>query len=48
MRFKALLCTRDRWVPAKATRDQAYEHLNLRVPDDVKCVNISSRLCTLL
>ncbi|KAK9814172.1 hypothetical protein WJX72_001606 [[Myrmecia] bisecta] len=24
------------WVPAKATRDEAYEHLNLRVPDDVK------------
>ena len=26
------------WVPASATRDQAYEHLNQRVPDDVKCV----------
>ncbi len=25
-----------RWVPASATRDQAYEHLNARVPDDVK------------
>lgn len=24
------------WVPAKATRDQAYDHLNLRVPDSVK------------
>jgi len=26
------------WVPASATRDQAYEHLNQHVPDDVKCV----------
>ena len=25
------------WVPATATRDQAYEHLNQRVPDDIKC-----------
>ena len=25
------------WVPASATRDQAYEHLNQRVPDDTKC-----------
>jgi hypothetical protein len=34
-------------VPAKATRDQAYEHLNLRVPDDVKCVDTFPRLRTL-
>eukprot|EP00775_Hariotina_reticulata_P004262 gene4263-4513_t len=24
------------WVPAKATREQAYQHLNAKVPDDVK------------
>lgn len=24
------------WVPARATREQTYEHLNRRVPDDVK------------
>ena len=24
------------WVPAKASREQTYEHLNRRVPDDVK------------
>ncbi|KAK9862353.1 hypothetical protein WJX84_000490, partial [Apatococcus fuscideae] len=24
------------WVPAKASRDEAYEHLNMRVPDDIK------------
>lgn len=24
------------WVPAKATRDTAYEHLNMRVPPDVR------------
>mmetsp|Transcript_6298 Transcript_6298/g.18067 ORF Transcript_6298/g.18067 Transcript_6298/m.18067 type:complete len:395 (-) Transcript_6298:94-1278(-) len=24
------------WVPPKASREQTYEHLNLRVPDDVK------------
>lgn len=25
-----------RWVPPKASREDAYEHLNLMVPDDVK------------
>ena len=25
------------WVPAKATREQAYLHLNARVPDAIKC-----------
>ena len=24
------------WVPAKATRDEAYEHLNARIPDELK------------
>lgn len=24
------------WVPARASRDEAYEHLNMRVPDDIK------------
>ena len=24
------------WVPKKATRDETYEHLNMRVPDDIK------------
>lgn len=24
------------WVPAKATRDTTYEHLNVRVPPDVR------------
>lgn len=24
------------WVPAKATRDEAYAHLNARIPDDLK------------
>eukprot|EP00965_Chrysotila_dentata_P109497 3618518-Pleurochrysis_carterae.AAC.2 len=24
------------WVPKSATRDQTYEHLNRRVPDDIK------------
>ena len=26
------------WVPAKATRDQAYAHLSTRVPPDLRCV----------
>jgi endonuclease III len=25
------------WVPAKASREDAYEHLNIRVPADVRC-----------
>ena len=25
------------WVPAKASRDDAYSHLNARVPPDVRC-----------
>lgn len=25
------------WVPAKASRDDAYSHLNDRVPPDVRC-----------
>ena len=24
------------WVPAKATRDEAYAHLNVRIPDELK------------
>ena len=24
------------WIPAKASRDETYEHLNMRVPDDIK------------
>ncbi len=30
------------WVPAKASRDAAYEHLNIRVPADVRCEQLPS------
>lgn len=29
------------WVPAKASRDAAYEHLNVHVPPDVRCAATS-------
>jgi endonuclease III len=24
------------WVPGKASREETYEHLNTRIPDDIK------------
>ena len=26
------------WVPKNASREETYEHLNTRIPDDIKCV----------